>query len=69
MVHNIETGQFSLSATDHTSTKTELSARLDINFESEAATLNPALVALMYCEHDNSIMIDKNRVITKDYVC
>ena len=65
----IETGQFSLSATDHTSTKTELSARLDINFESEAATLNPALVALMYCEHDNSIMIGKNRVITKDYVC
>ena len=65
----IDLGQFSLAATDHVTAKNELSARLDINFEDSASTTAPALVCLMYAENDQEIQIDKNRVITKDFVC
>ena len=63
----IELGQFSLTSNDHVSPKSDLTARLDITFDPNRAN-QPALVGLLYQEHDCELQITSARNVLRDYI-
>ena len=65
-IYCIDLGGFSTTSNDHISPKSDVTARLDISFLSTSQ--NPALVALLYTEHNCEIQVNSSRSVTRDYI-